>query len=61
MKEIKNLVYVAIQIKSHEVETGFYKNLLWEALDLEEALDGEKDLGEEDPEGIAFAQSVATE
>jgi cation diffusion facilitator family transporter len=25
MKEIKNLVYVAIQIKSHEVETGFYK------------------------------------
>jgi len=25
MKEIKNLVYVAIQIKSHDVETGFYK------------------------------------
>jgi cation diffusion facilitator family transporter len=25
MKEIKNLVYVAIQIKSHEVETGFYR------------------------------------
>jgi len=25
MKEIKNLVYVAIQIKSHQVETGFYK------------------------------------
>ena len=25
MNEIKNLVYVAIQIKSHEVETGFYK------------------------------------
>jgi len=25
MEEIKNLVYVAIQIKSHEVETGFYK------------------------------------
>jgi len=25
MKEIKNLVYVAIQIKSHEIETGFYK------------------------------------
>ena len=25
MKEIKNLVYVAIQVKSHEVETGFYK------------------------------------
>jgi cation diffusion facilitator family transporter len=24
-KEIKNLVYVSIQIKSHEVETGFYK------------------------------------
>jgi hypothetical protein len=26
MKEIKNLVYVAIQIKSHEVETGFYRS-----------------------------------
>ena len=25
MKEIENLSYVAIQIKSHEVETGFYK------------------------------------
>jgi cation diffusion facilitator family transporter len=25
MKEIKNLIYVAIQIKSHEVETGFYR------------------------------------
>jgi len=25
MSEINNLVYVAIQIKSHEVETGFYK------------------------------------
>jgi cation diffusion facilitator family transporter len=25
MEEIKNLSYVAIQIKSHEVETGFYK------------------------------------
>lgn len=25
MLEIENLVYVAIQIKSHEVETGFYK------------------------------------
>jgi len=25
MREIKNLVYVAIQIKSHEMETGFYK------------------------------------
>jgi len=25
MKEVKNLSYVAIQIKSHEVETGFYK------------------------------------
>jgi cation diffusion facilitator family transporter len=25
MREIKNLVYVSIQIKSHEVETGFYK------------------------------------
>jgi len=25
MKEIDNLSYVAIQIKSHEVETGFYK------------------------------------
>jgi cation diffusion facilitator family transporter len=25
IKEIKNLVYVVIQIKSHEVETGFYK------------------------------------
>jgi cation diffusion facilitator family transporter len=25
MNEIKNLVYVAIQIKTHEVETGFYK------------------------------------
>jgi len=25
MKEIKNLIYVSIQIKSHEVETGFYK------------------------------------
>jgi hypothetical protein len=25
MEEIKNLVYVAIQIKSHEVETGFYR------------------------------------
>ena len=25
VKEIKNLSYVAIQIKSHEVETGFYK------------------------------------
>jgi hypothetical protein len=23
MKEIKNLVYVAIQIKSHEVESGY--------------------------------------
>jgi cation diffusion facilitator family transporter len=28
MKEIKNLVYVAIQIKSHDVETGFYKPAL---------------------------------
>jgi len=28
MKEIKNLVYVATQIKSHEVETGFYKPVL---------------------------------
>jgi hypothetical protein len=27
MKEIKNLVYVAIQIKSYEVETGFYRAL----------------------------------
>ena len=27
MKEIKNLVYVAIQIKSHDVETGFYKSV----------------------------------
>jgi cation diffusion facilitator family transporter len=25
MEEIKNLVYVAIQIKSHEVEAGFYR------------------------------------
>jgi len=25
MKEIENLSYIAIQIKSHEVETGFYK------------------------------------
>jgi len=25
MKEIENLSYVAIQIKSHEIETGFYK------------------------------------
>jgi len=25
MKEINNISYVAIQIKSHEVETGFYK------------------------------------
>ena len=25
MKEVENLSYVAIQIKSHEVETGFYK------------------------------------
>ncbi len=25
MKEIENLQYVAIQIKSHEIETGFYK------------------------------------
>ena len=25
MEEIKNLVHVAIQIKSHEVETGFYR------------------------------------
>jgi cation diffusion facilitator family transporter len=25
MKEIKNLVYVIIQIKSHEIETGFYQ------------------------------------
>jgi cation diffusion facilitator family transporter len=28
IKEIKNLVYVAIQIKSHDVETGFYKPAL---------------------------------
>ncbi len=26
VKEIKNLVYVAIQIRSHEVETGFYRS-----------------------------------
>jgi len=25
MKEVENLSYVAIQIKSHEVETGFYR------------------------------------
>jgi len=25
MKEVENLSYVAIQIKSHEIETGFYK------------------------------------
>lgn len=25
MKEIKNLSYVVVQIKSHEIETGFYK------------------------------------
>lgn len=25
IKEIKNLSYIAIQIKSHDIETGFYK------------------------------------
>jgi len=28
MKEVENLSYVAIQIKSHEIETGFYKPTL---------------------------------